>query len=137
MDFSQIQHGKMKLNAKCRDTKCIILYTDVSGRRLRAGGRRVSNTGSSVQVDRQHNLLLHTTGRDVAYVRFDSQTVGEAATEYRRNCRLVLRMAGWPAGPTLGRLVYYQVHWPTTFAIPSFHDTRFNALRSYHVLFPF
>lgn len=110
MDFSQIQHGKMKLNAKCRDTKCIILYTDVSGRRLRAGGRRVSNTGSSVQVDRQHNLLLHTTGRDVAYVRFDSQTVGEAATEYRRNCRLVLRMAGWPAGPTLGRLVYYQVH---------------------------
>lgn len=24
---------------------------------------------------------------------------------------MVLRMAGWPAGPIFGRLVYYQVHW--------------------------
>lgn len=79
------------------------ILTLVRGGRLGAGGRCLSNTGSPVQVDRQHNLLLHTVGRDAAYVRVDSEIAGETATEYRRNYWLVLRMAGWPAGPIFGR----------------------------------
>lgn len=68
------------------------------------------NTGPVVQVDRQHNLLSHTAGCDAAYVRVDGEAAGRTAAKYRRDSRLVLRMAGWPAGSTTRRLVYYQVH---------------------------
>lgn len=70
------------------------------------------DTGPALQADRQHNLLLHTVGRDAAHIRADRAPARRTEAEHWGNNtrRLVLRMARWSAGTTPGRLVYYQVH---------------------------
>lgn len=84
----------------------------ISGGRFGAGRRSLPDPRSSLQINRQYNLLLHSVGGDAADVQANGEPAGEAATEHRWDrSRLVIGMAGCSSRRTRrGRLAYCHVH---------------------------